>query len=270
MMSSCSAFRRNDGTINGAVIVFSDLTTLKQLEAEKRRAERLAALGALASGLAHEIKNPLVAIRTFAELLPERFSDPEFRESFSQVALTEIERIDHLVARLRGFVVPATNTLAPLDLRDPIEDTLILLRAQLEQKRITLTRNLGDISAHVAGDLPQLKQLFLNILLNSLEAMEPGGTLTVRLTRHPSPEPPHVSIEISDSGHGIQFHVLSTLFDPFVTTKPNGTGLGLALCRGIADAHGATIRAQNNRDRSGATIILTFPLIDTPAQVLAP
>src|SRR5206468_653907 len=106
---------------------------LKDLEREKRRAERLASFGALASGVAHEIKNPLVAIRTFAELLPERFTDTDFREDFSKVVIKEIARIDDLVGRLRGIAATAPQQIGAIDIREPVSETLALLRAQLEQ-----------------------------------------------------------------------------------------------------------------------------------------
>src|SRR5262249_51115625 len=136
IICSTSPLKERNGAMLGAVVVFTDLTHLKKLEDEKRQAERLASVGALASGVAHEIKNPLVAIKTFAELLPERFADDEFRNDFSQIVTREIERIDDLVARLRGLAVHPIRQLGPIDLRLPIEETLALLRGQLEQSQV--------------------------------------------------------------------------------------------------------------------------------------
>ena len=180
MVCATSPLRDRLGTILGAVIVFSDLSRLKDLEREKRRGERLAAFGPLASGIAHEIKNPLVAIRTFAELLPERFTDEEFRQDFAVIVLKEIERIDQLVGRLRG--VPSVYTaFRSVDTIEPLEETLALLRAQFLQKRINLTRAYTASNTRISGDSDQLKQLFLNILINAVEAMEHDGQLTIRL-----------------------------------------------------------------------------------------
>ncbi len=257
---SCSTYALRDrlGNVLGAVCEFSDLTRLKELEAEKRRAERLASVGALASGIAHEIKNPLVAIKTFAELLPERFIEKDFREDFSKVVIREITRIDDLVARLRGLAVPATRPLPALDLRTPIEETLVLLRGQLEQKRIRVRRLYqGDLPL-VAGDPAQLKQLFLNLFMNALEAMEAGGELTIRLARLEDSVAPSLRVEVGDTGSGIPQEMMGRIFDPFVTSKPGGSGLGLAICRGIADAHRATIRAENNANRPGTTVTIKF------------
>ena len=258
---SCSTYALRDrfGTLLGAVAVFSDLTRLKELEAERRRAERLASFGAFASGIAHEIKNPLVAIRTFAELLPERFTETDFREDFSKVVIREIQRIDDLVARLRGLAAPSTQPLVPLDLRQPIEDTLALLRAQLEQKRIRLSRYYDPSCPVIAGDLQQLKQLFLNLFINALEAMEPGGELTISFRPSSSHGTSTILVRISDTGSGIRESLLGKIFDPFVTTKTGGSGLGLAICRRIADAHGATIHAENNAGGRGSTFVVEFP-----------
>ena len=190
---STSALRDDQGTIIGALVVFSDLSRLKALESEKRRAERLAAFGTLVSGIAHEIKNPLVAIRTFAELLPERFTDVDFRETFAKVVVAEIGRIDGLVAKLRGLVVPSLHQAPIADIREPIMDTLALLSGQLEQTRTSVRRAFLDPTPLVAVDPNQLKQLFLNIFQNAIEAMGHGGELTVRVRRGDTHDTSHRS-----------------------------------------------------------------------------
>src|SRR5262249_15293105 len=138
IVCSTAALKDRQGQISGALIVFSDMSRLKELEDDKRRAERLAAFSTLVSGIAHEIKNPLVAIRTFAELLPERFTETDFREDFSRVVVTEIDRIDDLVGRLRGLAAPSAQFIGPVDLREPLVETLALLRAQFDQLRISV------------------------------------------------------------------------------------------------------------------------------------
>ncbi|MFQ5874024.1 MAG: ATP-binding protein, partial [Dehalococcoidia bacterium] len=260
MICSTSPLKDRVETILGAVAVFSDLTRLKQLESEKRRAEQLASIGALASGIAHEIKNPLVAIRTFAELLPERFTDEDFRGDFSQVVIREIERIDDLVARLRGLATSRARSLSCLDLRETIEETLALLRGKLEQSGVTVKRVYKAELPLVAGDPAQLKQLFLNLFMNALEAMERGGVLSIHLARQAGPEKHTLVAQVSDTGTGIPENLLGSMFEPFVTTKPRGSGLGLSICQGIADAHHATIRVYNNTGTDGTTVAIEFPL----------
>src|SRR3990172_5775541 len=237
LVCSTSALRDDRGNILGALVVFSDLSKIKELENEKRRSERLASFGALVSGIAHEIKNPLVAIKTFAELLPERFSDTDFRDDFSKVVKTEIDRIDGLVGRLRGLAAPGLGTGTATDIREPISETLSLLRGQLEQMQITVQRNRSEESPLVSVDSAQLKQLFLNLFLNAIEAMGSGGTLTVRVRRRGTHNGSWVSAQVVDVGPGIPDSIKSNIFDPFFTTKPRGSGLGLAICRGITDAH---------------------------------
>jgi PAS domain S-box-containing protein len=264
----CSTFPLVDrgGSVLGAVAVISDLTGIKRLEEEKRQVERLASIGALASGIAHEIKNPLVAIKTFAELLPERFSEDDFRNDFSKVVIREIERIDDLVARLRGLAMPPEHSLVPLDLRAPLEETLALLRGQLEQRQISLRLDFDHTLPLIAGSFAQLKQLFLNLLVNAVEASQAGAELSISLQRGATSVDVGVLVEVSDSGAGIPEDLLSRIFEPFVTTKTQGSGLGLSICRGIADAHRAKISARNNDSGRGATITVEFP---SPSQIPA-
>ncbi len=267
LVCSTAILTQRDGGIDGALIVFSDLTRLKDLERENSRVERLASFGSLASGVAHEIKNPLVAIRTFAELLPERYAEEDFREDFSRVVINEIARIDDLVGRLRGIAATSPRQVGTIDMRGPIRDTLLLLRAQLEQTRTIVNCNFQDEAPLVAVPEAQLKQLFLNLLLNSIEAMGTDGTISIHLFRRHLHASQWLVVEVADTGPGIPQSVRNSIFNPFFTTKPRGSGLGLAICRGIADAHKGTIRAENRIDRSGTLMIIEFPST-SEAQVL--
>jgi PAS domain S-box-containing protein len=268
LVYSTTTLQDKDGTTHGALIVFSDLSRLKDLEREKQRAERLASFGALAAGIAHEIKNPLVAIRTFAELLPERFGDVDFRDDFSKVVIKEISRIDDLVARLRGLAATAPQQVGAVDIRDPINDTLTLLRGQLEQTRTAVVREFEDPAPFVSIEESQLKQLFLNLFLNAIEAMGTDGALTVRITRRHSQGMPLIVVDVADTGPGISDTVAANIFDPFFTTKSRGSGLGLTICRGITDAHRGTIRAERNLTGSGTTIVVELPVPSAAAELL--
>lgn len=266
VVCSTSTLTSRSATNLGAVAVLSDLSRLKELEAEKLRADRLASIGALASGIAHEIKNPLVAIRTFAELLPDRFAQADFRDDFAKVVIHEIHRIDGLASRLLGMASPRPQPLQPVNLRESLSDTLALLRWRLEQGGITVQTEFELERPMVDGDADQLKQLFLNLVVNAIEAMGQGGQLTVRVTQRDSAGVPHLVVEVTDNGTGIPESLADRLFEPFVTTKENGSGLGLSICRGIAEAHGATIHAHNNAGGRGATLVVEFPMhaIDAP------
>jgi signal transduction histidine kinase len=230
-------------------------------EAERRRAERLVSFGALARELAHEIKNPLVAIRTFAELLPERADDEEFRDSFSKIVIQEIVRIDDLVARLRGFPGSPAPRFQEVDLSSLLRETLALLRGAIERARIRITMTVRHRTPPIMGDPAQLTQLLLNILMNAIEAVDEGGQITIRLSHLVDSH--RVLLEIADTGPGVPVELLPRIFDPFVTTKADGSGLGLAICRGIADTHHSVIRAENNSTGRGLNVVLEVPVLET-------
>jgi signal transduction histidine kinase len=251
--------------VGQAAIAIENLQLHRQMKEESLRAERLAVIGTLASGIAHEIKNPLVAIRTFAELLPERFRDEDFHGEFTKVVTKEIARIDGLVARLRELATRPAQQLVPLDLRPPIEETLALLRGLFEQKDIKVSREYGDKLPLIFGEANLLKQLFLNLFVNALDAMDPGGKLEIRLSRRETLGNTILVAEVTDNGTSIPEGNLTQIFDPFFSTKPGGSGLGLSICRNIADTHRASIRARNNGDSQGATFTVEFPAVDLKA-----
>jgi signal transduction histidine kinase len=229
------------------------------LEEQRRRTERVAESGALTAGIAHEIKNPLVAIRTFAELLPERYEDEEFRSQFSRVMMTEIARIDKLIDRLRGRGPAQNYDLAPLDVQIPVNEVLSLLSAKFEQVGIRVVRTTEAGSTLINGRLDDLKQLFLNLLINASEEMATGGEICITISRRDSLGNHSVIVDILDQGSGIAEEIEQRLFQPFTSTKHGSSGLGLWLSRRIADAHNATIRGINRRDRKGALFTVEFP-----------
>jgi PAS domain S-box-containing protein len=260
LMCSTSPLRGPDGTPLGAVAVLADMSRLKELEQEKRRAERLASIEAIASGLIHEIRNPLVSIKTYAQYLPARGASEEFREMFSRTASREIGRIDDLLSRFRTMSRASQHPMEMVDLSVPLRDTLETLHAEMEDRKIKL-RQVGELPRRpVLGNLSQLQQLFLNLCLNALQAMDPGGELTVRVADLSEGGGSTLLVEVADTGPGIPEHLLATIFDPFVTTKPHGTGLGLAICRSIADAHHAQLSVRNNVGRPGCTFTVEFPV----------
>ena len=260
LICSTSALRGPGGTTLGAVAVLNDISRLKELEQEKRRAERLASIEAIASGLVHEIRNPLVGIKTYAQLLPSRGASEAFRDMFSRTAGREIGRIDDLLSRFRTISGASREPMQTVDISGPLRDTLETLHAQMEDRQIRL-RQVGEVAHRtVLGNPSQLHQLFLNLCLNAIQAMEPGGELTVRVADLSEGGGSTLIVEVADTGPGIPDDLLATIFDPFVTTKPHGTGLGLAICRGIADAHHARLAARNNAGRPGCTFTVEFPV----------
>jgi PAS domain S-box-containing protein len=255
VICTVSPVRDPGGAVLGAVAVFSDLTPLKELEIERRRAERLAYFQALAAGIAHEIKNPLVAIKTFAQLLPRRRGDARFLEEFGRIATREIDRIQRLVDRLRTLSRPAGGPRHAVDLRVPLGEALELAQPTIEEKNLTLTSRLGGEACVVLGNHAELEELFLNLVLNAHDATPGGGTIAVEVTRTET----HTTVTVSDTGPGIPPELHERIFEPFFTTKARGSGLGLAISAGIAQAHGARLRA-GNRATGGAVFTVEFPL----------
>jgi signal transduction histidine kinase len=239
----------------GAVAVFSDLTPLKQLETERRRAERLAYFEVLASSLAHEIKNPLVGVKAFAQLVPRRHKDEQFIEEFGRVVTREIGRMERLVERLRALSRPSDRPKMPLDIRGPLGQAVEVLRPAFEEKSIACVSAFDNEPPAIVGDAAELEQLFINLLLNAHEATPLGGRVSVELTVTAEA----TTVRIADSGLGIPAELLEHVFDPFITSKPRGSGLGLTISAGIAAAHRAKLLA-SNLPGGGALFTVEFPL----------
>ncbi|HSF30926.1 MAG TPA: ATP-binding protein, partial [Candidatus Tectomicrobia bacterium] len=259
---STSILQGEDGQPGGAILAFNDLSQIKALEEEKRRIERLASIGAFMSGIAHEIKNPLVAIKTLAELLPEQYDDEEFRDTFTKVTLNEVDRIDALVRRLRSLSSGSTVALHAVNVMTPLEETLSLLSGELTRRHIKVVRDYQSAVHPIMGDHDQLKQVFVNLCLNSIEAIGESGELTVAVGIQPRQvgQPSEIIVQIADTGPGIPAEHLAHIFDPFFTLKNQGTGLGLAICRGIIDYHRGSITAANSSEGSGAVFTVKLPV----------
>jgi PAS domain S-box-containing protein len=268
--ASSSIFHGQDGEMLGALMVLTDITALKRLELQIRRSDRLASLGTLSAGMAHEIKNPLVSIKTFAQLLPERYQDSDFRETFSNLIGHEIDRIDSLVNQLLRFARPAKPVLKPMHVHTVLEKSLQLVGHRLYQKDIKLTRIWDAEVDTIRADADQLEQVFLNFFINAMDAMRRGGELTVCTEVGNRPEwvtamshsngDGHarevLRITVRDNGEGIPAENLAHVFDPFFTTKDYGTGLGLSVVHGIIEEHGGQIEVESELTKGTAFHIL--------------
>ncbi len=277
-----------DGSIHAALLFHSDentrvfsllslflssalsrLNILKEVEGLKRHhedvvlkkeeAERLASLGYVAAGLAHEIKNPLVSIKTLAQLLPERYDDEEFRFRFTNIAISEIDRIGNIVSDLLDFAKSSEPDFTSVDIQGLIDEVIALLSARFDECGILVSRNyLAQVPA-IYGDRAQLKQLFLNIFLNSHEAMQTGGRITVGLDiGADSDKVQKVIVRIADTGSGIEKENMQHVFEPFFTTKGKGTGLGLSICKRMVSNHGGNI-SLDSISKQGTTVTVELP-----------
>ncbi len=238
----------------GYVFLFSDLSNVKQLEEQLRRSERLAALGRLASGVAHEIRNPLSSIKGFAEILAGKAAgDPEAGK-IARVMQQEVERLNRVITELLDFARPIELHKRVVSCAELLEHSVRLVErdAQLQGVRIESGVVPADLQAEVDPD--RFSQVLLNLHLNALQAMEGGGSLDVGVRR----ESGHVVWTIADSGPGIAPESLPHIFDPYYTTKPRGVGLGLAVVHKLVEAHNGDIEVASTPGR-GTTFTLRLP-----------
>ena len=229
---------------------------LKQSQNTIRRADRLSSLGVLTAGLAHEIRNPLVAIRTFTQLLPERYQDREFREEFQVIALREVDRICGLVNDLLSFARPSIHNVSSENINEVVENIARILETQAKERGVQICRQLAPDLPKIWIDKEQLKQVFMNIILNAIQSIEGGGVVEVstRLFKKDSSEL-FVQIGVRDSGVGIPEQDLENIFNPFFTTKKDGSGLGLSISHQIVQEHGGYMLVES-RPGEGTTFLI--------------
>ena len=222
------------------------------------RADRLTVLGTLAAGIAHEVRNPLVSVRTFIELLPERLHDEEFRTEFRQLTLAEIERICSLLNDLLAFARPGSASSEPSDANALACQTVRLLQPEARKRTVSLHVACADDLPLVLVDEGRLKQVLLNLILNGIEACPERGA--VHVTTLAASDGEWGTVEVADSGCGIPPAVAPHVFDPFVTTKDTGSGLGLYIAHRIVTDHGGAIHARS-RPEGGTVFSIRLPAV---------
>ncbi len=209
----------------------------ERLEKEVTKQEKMKAVATLAAGMAHEIKNPLTAIKTFAEFLPKKYDDPEFREKFSRLVIDEVDRVNNIVKQLLEFSKPSELELKAVLITDLLDETLTLLNSNLLKHDIELAKDF-DRYAMILADKNQLKQAMLNLFLNAIQSIPSRGKLEISARAVAGG---WVKILIKDTGCGMTPDQIQHAFDPFYTTKEDGTGLGLAIVHSIITKHGGKI-----------------------------
>ena len=245
----------------GHVIVFQDLTELRRLELDARRNERLAALGQLAAGLAHELRNPLASMSGAVQMLAGQGTADADQRRLGEIVAGESERLNRLVTDFLAFARPTSSRPAPLDLSELVGETLDVVAHGPGREALVIERHLEPVP--LVGDGNQLRQVVWNLVVNAVEAMASEGKLTVSVARTGE----WAVLTLDDSGPGIGADALSKLFDPFFTTKAAGTGLGLATVHALVDAHRGTVAAEN-LEGGGARFTVKLPA--PRASALAP
>jgi len=230
-----------------------------QLRQEVIQTEKFKAVAALASSIVHEVRNPLTAINTFTEYIPQKMNDPEFLKQFAQIVPAEINRINALMQELLTFAKPSEPKFESINPDTLIQNVINLLSPQLAKSNIKTSTELTNKPINIQADPSLLKQALLNIIMNAIDAMPDGGTLSV-ITNSSNvilAKAGIFTIEISDTGCGISPEDLKHIFEPFYTKKEKGTGLGLAITQGIIEKHGGTITVKSELGKgTGFTINL--------------
>ncbi len=263
---STAVLHDDKGQVAGALVVVTDLSTIKALERNQRRVEHLAIMARFYAGIAHEIRNPLAAISNFIAMLPDRFDDPEYRDTAARLLPMEVERIVRLADRLRLMAPSEGGKLSVVGLTPLINDIVAIHSPAAREQRIKLSFQCPDDLPKILGDPSQLVQLFVNLLKNAIEAMPDGGTVIIE-AEHVSSRAAldRVVVRVIDEGFGIDPTVRPKVFDPFFTTKPSGTGLGLSICREIADFHHARLALLPRSVYSGTIAEVEFPCLPIEA-----
>jgi two-component system, NtrC family, sensor histidine kinase HydH len=235
---------------------------LQQAQAEARRAERLAALGQLSAGLAHEIRNPLGVIKGSAEILKQKLgAADEMARELSDYIYTEVNRVSALVSRFLDFARPTTLDLSTVDLSEVVEKSLKAVADQGADGNVRIVRDYAPGTPRVELDEDLSEQVFTNLILNACEAMgDQGGELKIRTFRESNEEHELAVAEIEDTGPGVAAGMREQIFNPFVSTKKTGVGLGLAIVSKIVDAHGGRVTlGESSTSGKGACFRVTFP-----------
>jgi len=254
------------GAVGAAVAVLRDITRLRQLEAEVRRGETLAALGRMAVGLAHEIRNPLGAIRGAVQLIGRELGDEARWGEYTAVLLQEVDRVNRIIEMLLDLGRPVTLRPVPLNLHQLLDRVALLSDEMAAQGGVQIVRRYDPSLPPILADEDRILQVFHNLVRNAIEAMPAGGRLTLvsRLSLDPLfakidlGQGPRsmVEVQVADEGEGIAEATRAKLFTPFFTTKDQGLGLGLALCHRIVEEHKGVIQVRSGPGRG--TVVSCF------------
>jgi two-component system sensor histidine kinase HydH len=246
-----------EGRNIGAVTILRDLREIRELQEKVRRSERLASLGRLASGIAHEIRNPLSSIKGFAQYFQGKLKPASQDKSYADIMVREVERLDRVIAGLLDFARPQEPHPEPVSIGDILDHSLKLLQSDLQRKGVRVERNYEDGDIKINVDRDQITQAFINVFKNSLESMERGGKLRIFLDQNQDKK--MLEIRVSDTGCGISRENLSRIFDPFFSTKKKGVGLGLAITLKIIENHRGEIDVDSTEGK-GTTFRVLLPL----------
>jgi PAS domain S-box-containing protein len=264
-----AALFSRSGTVDGAVAVLRDVSRIRQLEAEVHRGETLAAAGRMAVGLAHEIKNPLGAIRGAVQLLARELPQDSPLAEYTAVLRTEVDRVNRILETLLDLARPVDVRRVPLNLHQLLERVALLNEESARERDVTIVRRYDPSLPPFLGDEDRMVQVFHNLVQNAIDAMTGGGMLTLatRVSWNPlfgkmdvgAGQKTMVEAQVIDEGSGIPVAARSKIFDPFFTTKERGLGLGLAICHRIVEEHRGAMQVESIEGR-GTTVTCFLPI----------
>ncbi len=253
---TASSIMDNEGVVLGFLFLFRDLTQLKELKKEVETTRHLAAIGKLAGGVAHEIRNPLSSIKGFATYFGKRYANNSDDRETAQIMVQEVERINRSITQLLEFAKPMAVDNKEVRLEALISHSLKLVRHDLDKKSIAASVNFKTDKTRFRTDPDRINQILLNLYMNAINAMEEGGKLEVTLVD--SPDGSSLEIHVKDNGCGIDKKHIDEVFDPYFTTRPEGTGLGLSIVHRIVENLRGEIRVESDREK-GTRFMIRLP-----------
>lgn len=253
----------NRGEKIGKIVVFRDLTNVYKIQEEILRMDRLVSLGKLASGIAHELRNPLAGIKTTAQALGEEMSGEDSRREYLHRITKEIDRLNDLLKTFFSFAKPQNLNLVHCHIKEIINEIIPFLIKEIADKGIRFIETYHPKLSKIKVDKTQMHQVFLNLFLNAIQAMPNGGELKIEASPMVSTSPEglkqnFIKVVISDTGRGIPPHIVHKIFDPFFTTKPKGIGLGLSITYQIIKKHVGTIKVESQWEK-GTSFVINLP-----------
>ena len=255
LLAGRGALETDTNTPRQIIFTLNDITAMKQLEAEIRQNQRLADLGTLAAGMAHEIRNPLSAIKTYVSLLPRKIGKPDFLEKFQRTVPREINRLNTLIEELLELSRPPRYTFKPTDIGQLLRQSVELMEADFRTRGVECRCEIAADLPQITADADQMKKVFINLMQNGAQAMPDGGVITIRTSFDNSSG---ITMKFRDQGHGFSADTAENIFNPFFTTKAKGTGLGLAITHKIISEHGGQIEADSPKN-GGACFTIHLP-----------
>ncbi|HWO41886.1 MAG TPA: ATP-binding protein [Candidatus Eisenbacteria bacterium] len=263
---TASPLQDGAGSFLGNVLLLRNLSYRKELEEDRKRADRLAMVGTIAAGLAHEIRNPLGGIKGAAQMLRRALAENSPLAPYTEIMVREVDRVNRLIEQLLDLNRPVRLDFAPLNIHEILEHVLMVEDQATERQNKTVVKRFDPSLPPIRGDKARLTQVFLNLVKNAFEAMPEGGALTIttriehdfHIRAAGDNRSRLIWVDVEDQGRGIGEEVLPHIFSPYFTTKNSGNGLGLAVCYGIIKEHGGLIRVRN---REGGGAIFSVSLI---------